>query len=212
MSSDTPGHADHSHVSDMVIPPLHVSDIAKRHGDAAERFDKAVAAVENWDALSPCQGWTAADVFNHVITTEEAFLAGMPGGYQAADGDPSTDGDRAQRWSAVRAALTEALADPDRAGHTYDGYFGPTTLAETVDRFYTLDLIVHRWDLATAAGLRDHARLTDDEIRLVRENLSGLDPAMMRQPGLFGAELAVADDADDQARLLAWLGRSADSW
>ena len=29
----------------------------------------------------------------------------------------------------------------------------------------------------------------------------------MRMPGLFGAEVAVADDADEQTKLLAYIGR-----
>jgi len=38
------------------------------------------------------------------------------------------------------------------SSHSWDGYFGPTTLADTADRLYPNDLVVHRWDLAQPVG------------------------------------------------------------
>ena len=66
--------------------------------------------------------------------------------------------------------------------------------------------MVHRWDLGTAAGLE--ITLPPDEIARLREHLAGMGDAM-RGPGAFGPEVEPPAGADEQARLLAFLGRRA---
>ncbi|MEZ5182331.1 MAG: hypothetical protein R2702_10720 [Acidimicrobiales bacterium] len=90
----------------------------------------------------------------------------------------------------------------------YDGHFGPTTYESSVDRFASADLVVHRWDLGTGAGVE--VVLDDRDVAASLEDLDALEEpmrSMMRGPGAFGPEIEVADDADDQTRLLAFLGR-----
>jgi uncharacterized protein (TIGR03086 family) len=99
------------------------------------------------------------------------------------------------------------LRDPDAAGATYESpMLGTTTFADMIDRFISGDLVVHRWDLGTAAGLP--ITMPADEIARLRANLSGMGDAM-RGPGAFGPELEAPDGADEQTRLLAFLGRQA---
>ena len=44
--------------------------------ERADRFSSIVAGVAGrWDAASPCEGWTAADVVTHVIGTQRDFLS-----------------------------------------------------------------------------------------------------------------------------------------
>jgi uncharacterized protein (TIGR03086 family) len=69
-----------------------------------------------------------------------------------------------------------------------------------------MDLVVHRWDLARATGGDEH--IDDADIARLTEAAAGFGE-MIRSPGVCGPELAVADDADDQTRLLAFLGRQA---
>ncbi|HEX2299572.1 MAG TPA: hypothetical protein VHH34_13850 [Pseudonocardiaceae bacterium] len=47
----------------------------------------------------------------------------------------SVDDDPRRAWAEAREAMQELLDDPDRAGREYDGYFGRTTVQDTVDRF-----------------------------------------------------------------------------
>ena len=178
---------------------------SQRYATSSARFTALLDAVPDasWATPSPCEGWSVADVLAHVVSTETDFMVQRGVVVSGTDGLPSI-----AAWPLVRAAMQGALDDPAIAGATFDGYFGPTTVEGTVYRFYTLDLIVHRWDIATACRLAEHATLTADEIETVRSNLVGLEP-VMRSPGLFGPEVAVAADADDQARLLAYIGRAA---
>ena len=119
---------------------------------------------------------------------------------------PSVDDDPAAAFDHARAAVQANLDDPARAAATFQGATGETTFEAAVDRFLCADLVVHRWDLAAAAGL--DVRLDPDDMAHIRASL-GPYADMMRGPGAFGPEVEPPPDADDQARFLAWLGRRA---
>lgn len=176
---------------------------ADRYDHVSAQFDRLVHAVpaERWEASSPCAGWTARDVLRHVADTERDLLDRM--GFDP----PAVDGlDPVAAWTAVRAAVAAALHDPARADHAYDGYFGPTTFATTVDDFYSFDLVVHRWDLARAVGLQEHEVIDADELARIRHSGDVFGEAA-RAPGVFGPELPAPADATEQERVLAWMGR-----
>lgn len=107
-------------------------------------------------------------------------------------------------WNAARHAVQAELDDPERAAARYEGYFGPTTFEQTVDDFLCLDLLIHRWDLARAAGLDE--RLELDEVRRVHERALSFGEAL-RGPNVCGPAVEPPPGADEQARLLAYLGR-----
>ena len=176
---------------------------AERFDLVSTRFDHLVRAVpaDRWEAPSPCAGWTARDVLRHVVETERDLLDRMGFAPPAVD-----DADTIDAWSAVRSAMADALHDPARADHAYEGYFGPTTFAATVDDFYSFDLVVHRWDVAHAVGLAGHERIDDDELARLRAGAEGFGDAM-RMPGIFGPEVPAPVDASAQERFLAWIGR-----
>lgn len=176
---------------------------ADRYDLVSSQFDRLVRDVpaERWGAPSPCDGWSAEDVLRHVVDTERELFERM--GFTAPDVDGLAPVDA---WAAVRAAMSDALADPVRRDHAYDGHFGPTTFARTVDDFYSFDLVVHRWDIARATGLAGHERIAPDEIERLRASAAGFGAAM-RMPGIFGPELPAAEGADEQDRFLAWIGR-----
>jgi uncharacterized protein (TIGR03086 family) len=176
---------------------------AARFRHHADRFDRLLAAVpaDGWSSASPCEGWTALDVVRHVVDTEVDLLGRM--GFD----QPSVEGlEPLDAWPSVRNAMIDALDDPARESFRYEGYFGPTTFGETVDQFYSFDLVLHRWDIAHATGAGDHETIEPDEIVRIRTDASGFGEAM-RMPGVIGPELPAPTDATEQERLLAWLGR-----
>ncbi len=176
---------------------------AERFDLVSTRFDQLVRAVpaDRWEAPSPCAGWTARDVLRHVVETERDLLDRMGFAAPAVDGAVTIDA-----WSAVRSAMSDALHDPARADHAYEGYFGPTTFAATVDDFYSFDLVVHRWDLARAVGLTEYEAMDADELARIRRS-GAVFGESARMPGVLGAELPAPADASEQERVLAWLGR-----
>lgn len=172
---------------------------ADRYRRLASRFTELIDAVpaDRWSQPSPCDGWTAADVVEHVVSTQLEFLQR----HEFADADSAAD------WPVVRELMQTTLDDPTRAGLEFDGYFGPTSFAGTIDDFYSADLVVHAWDIAIATGAEAFAAIDPDEMARVRSGLAPMEEAM-RQPGLFGAAVEVPADADEQTRFLAFIGRA----
>lgn len=181
-----------------------MSAIADRYHRLAEALTTTVDAVPDdaWSRQSPCEDWTALDVLAHVATTQWEHLDRV--GLQPDDVDLPDD--PRQAWSVVRQCFEELLNDPERAGTGYDSYFGKTTFEDSVDKFYSSDMVVHRWDLARAAGLTEHEAMPTGEAEHLLNFYASLGDNA-RQPTVFGPEVDVADDADPQTRLLGFVGR-----
>lgn len=178
-----------------------MTQISDRYRALAAEFTRRVDAVppDRWDAPSPCEGWSALDVLTHIVdaTHTAPTWAGLPE-FEAA-GDPR------QAWPEVRDAMVALLENPEAAGTEYDGYFGRTTMEQAVDRFLTVDLLIHSWDIARATGQDE--TLPADEVRRVHENVLTMGDGL-RGEGVCGPAVDVPADAPEQDRLLAFLGRT----
>jgi uncharacterized protein (TIGR03086 family) len=165
----------------------------------ADRFTAIVdaASPDRWSDPSPCEGWTAADVVGHVVDSQRSFLD-----RQHIDLGPRPDGDPATAWHAHMTALTAAVADVmDRE---YDGYFGRTTIGETLANFYGFDMVVHRWDLARATG--QDTRFTDAEMDRLEQSIAGFGDQLYSD-GVCKGPVPAPEDATRQESLLATMGR-----
>ncbi len=83
---------------------------------------------------------------------------------------------------------------------------GSASIEATMGRFHCIDLVVHGWDLASAAGV--HAQVPSAELAWVRAQVEGLSD-MARQPQAFGPEVEAPRGADETTRTMAFLGRRA---
>lgn len=177
--------------------------VSARFRSLAAGFTARVEAVapDGWESPSPCIDWTARDVVRHMVGNVDWFF-GMVG--RERPEAPSADDDPVAAWAAARDAMQEALDDPEVATKEYEGAFGRSTLEQSVDRFMCIDLLVHAWDLARAAGLDE--RLDPEEVHRVHEAVQPMDE-MLRSPNAFGPKVEPPEGADEQARLLAFLGR-----
>jgi uncharacterized protein (TIGR03086 family) len=177
--------------------------IANRYASANASLDDVIGRIppDAWGAASPCEGWSALDVLSHMRDTQRSFLVD-----RGLDLGPEVDltSDPIAGWRQHSATVQSLLDDPEVVGTEYDGYFGRTTIGETVERFYLFDMYVHRWDLATAAGLR--TRFSDSEMDEIEAAADALGDNIYR-PGVCADAVAVPGDADRQAALLARLGR-----
>lgn len=173
----------------------------QQYESIAAPFAAVVAATDDWAAASPCEGWTAADVLAHVIGTQRDFLAArgveLPAATDAAS--PS------QAWRDQDALVRGLLADEGVATAAYEGYFGPTTLGDTLVQFYGFDLLVHRWDLARSQG-RDE-RFEASELDTLEGAVAGFGEQLYAE-GICKPALQPPADADRQEQLLAKLGRA----
>ena len=178
---------------------------AERFRRIAGRFTELTRDVrpDAWEQPAPCAGWTARDVVRHLVQWVPAVIgrSGIP----LADG-PNVDADPAAAWAHLADTLQRALDDPTVAARTFDaGPPGMLTVEAAIGMLVTGDVLVHTWDLARATGLDEQL----DAIT-VGEMLAGLQPmdAMLRASGHYGPKVEVADDADEQTKLIAFTGRN----
>jgi uncharacterized protein (TIGR03086 family) len=168
--------------------------VGELHLAVCRRFGEAVRSAHGkWDRRSPCDHWDARGVLEHVIGFHDVLLL-RPLGLK-----PNRPREEPQvRWQLTYDSLAQALA-PGRA----------TQLdAHRLVSNLTRDVLVHTWDLARAVGADD--RLDPRWCELCCAGLPA-DPQALSASGMFKAPLAVSNESDVQARLLARLGRDP-SW
>jgi len=180
-----------------------MTEIGTRISHLSDRFEAVIENVApvNWQSQSPCDEWTARDVVRHVVDVHQMMLKPLDRSLSPA---PSVDDDPLGAFRAARADVAGVLDDPELATTEYDGLFGRAVVEQTIDRFLGFDLVVHRWDLATATG--QQSTIEPDEIVRIRAQVDGLGEAL-RSPGVCKEPVDVAADASDQDKLLALLGR-----
>jgi len=181
-----------------------MSEIADRYRRLSDAFAAKVAAVPGpkWSAPTPCPDWNVGDLVGHVVGTQGMFL-GFIGAEMGPQ--PSVADDPVKAFDGARAAVQEILDDPARAATEFEGMLGRTTFETGVNTFLCTDLVVHGWDLARAAGLDE--TISPAEIPKVWAAMKPLSDTM-RSPRAFGPEVEAPPDADEQTRLLCFLGRN----
>ena len=182
-----------------------VTEISDRYRKVAGQFRARVEAVPDgaWDNPSPCEGWVARDVVAHLVDWLPAYFFPRWGIVPVAG--PAVSDDPAGAWAVVDAAIQAALDDPEVAGSERDTHAGMASFEQTIDMICTPDVLVHTWDVARATGLDE----TLDPVE-ARRMLAGVEPydEAMRGSGHYGPRVEVPPDADDQTRLLAFMGRN----
>jgi uncharacterized protein (TIGR03086 family) len=182
----------------MPLPP------ADRYRRIAGAFGARVSQVPDaaWDDPSPCEGWRARDVVGHLAEWIPSFFC-EHWGIDRPEIPPAADAPAAA-WRALDGWVGRAFDDPAVVDAVRDTPMGPKSFADAFDTIATTDVFLHTWDLARATGLDE--RLDPDEVRAL---LAGMEPmdAVLRRSGHYGPRVAVPDDADDQTRLIAFIGR-----
>ena len=170
----------------------------------AADFTCVVEAVpqERWDDPAPPEGWRARDVVGHLV---EWFSGLFLGAWGVEHGPiPSAEDDPVGAWRALRDTFEAALADPAVAGEVRDIPPGAMTFAAAVDQLGTSDIVMHQWDLARATG--GDERLDPDEVHALLVGMEPIDE-ILRSSGHYGPRVEVPADADEQTRLIAFIGR-----
>ncbi|MFA5884737.1 MAG: TIGR03086 family metal-binding protein [Acidimicrobiia bacterium] len=181
-----------------------MSECSDRFTIVADGFSRRVDAVRpaDWDNPSPCDGWVARDVVRHLVEWVPAFF-GATVGLEFPAG-PSVDDDPAGAWTALRGTIDGFFADPAIAAREVEGPMGRMPVEQALDMIVTGDVLVHTWDLARATGLDE--TLDPVEVHRMYEGTEGLDE-VLRSSGHYGPRVIVPGDADEQTKLLAFMGR-----
>jgi uncharacterized protein (TIGR03086 family) len=176
-----------------------VTDLVARHRVACAGFSRvcALVAPDHWDRPTPCTDWDARALVEHVIGFHE-FLLLRPFGVRA--NRPKTG--PAARWEATATALFGLLDEPGALDRESElpggGHSSPRTMLGAL----TTDVLIHTWDLARATGV-EHVLDRD----LATAAYDGLPPGTALPADMYAAPVAVADNADATARLVARCGR-----
>jgi uncharacterized protein (TIGR03086 family) len=179
---------------------------ADEHRRIAGAFTVTVEGIapEGWDLPAPVDGWVARDVVGHLVGWFPAFLEGSVG--IALPAGPPVADDPAGAWRTQTVAVQALLDDPDTAAREHDlPHIGRMPLGQAIDMIYTGDVFLHRWDLARATGQDE--TLDPEKCAAMLEGMLPMDDAL-RQSGQYGPRVEVADDADVQTKLLAFIGRT----
>ncbi|MCT2581909.1 TIGR03086 family metal-binding protein [Actinophytocola gossypii] len=189
-------------------------ELLEQYRLAQDGFDAVVAAVpaDRWDAPSACAEWTVRDVVGHVVWGQRQMRA-----WATESPDPERTGapgsprpgvlagtDPVGTWRAARAESVPALTPAALARVTSITGIGEVPLAAVVTLLLT-DTVAHTWDVGHAVG----ARVELDPV-LVAVAFDWARAHVVRRPGFFGPERTPPEDADEQTRMLAYLGRA--SW
>lgn len=182
------------------LPP-----IADRYRNVAATFSARAAEVppDAWSNPAPPEGWDARDVVRHLVDWVPGLLA--VGAEVDLGPIPSVDDDPVAAWAALDGALQRLLDDPAQSAREFaHPQAGTHRLDDAIGMFVMGDVLMHTWDLARAAGLDE--RLDPREVELAYEGMLPMDE-MLRRSGHYGPKVEVADDADTQTKLIAFIGR-----
>ena len=112
----------------MSIP---ATEVEARWNAAAEPFTAVVREVRDWDAATPCEGWDALDLLDHVIAGQRDFAARQ--GREV----PLFDGSRQQlatQWTKHAAAMSALAGDEEFILRPMDTALGEMTTSRRVSR------------------------------------------------------------------------------
>jgi len=104
----------------------------------------------------------------------------------------------------TRDGMQTILDDSAAAALKYESLGTSTTIADTVDRFLSFDLIVRRWDIARAVG--QDIEMTAEDVNAAHTFLDAMGQ-MFYEYGASAPAVAVVDDASFQDKLLGRAGR-----
>ena len=169
----------------------------------ASRFGTLLAQcpADKWSAASPCDGWTSWDVAAHVIRNHRRALACLDGSSYST---PAPGEDLLTSWREATGGVRSALCDPTLATVRLGDEFGSLPFEAFVKRMACADTLIHTWDFARATGQDE--RLDPEAVALATDMLRPED-GEIRIPHAFGTKVPAADGADQQTRLLNFLGR-----
>lgn len=181
---------------------------AERFRRVAAHFDAVVAAVpaDAWTRTAFCDGWTAIDPVKHLAEWVPSLFSRA--GLDVAPQTPA-DVDPVAAWGQVRAALQAALDDPVVAASEIDiEPIGTHTVAAAIEKFVTGDVIVHVWDVATAARIDlELEQMIDADIAAPMVEAYASIGDMLVASGHYKRAVPLPDDATIQAKLIAATGR-----
>jgi uncharacterized protein (TIGR03086 family) len=186
----------------------------QRFESAQQAFGAVISQVKDtsWTDPTPCTEWDVRALVNHVVG-ELFWATPMVDGKtieevgSALDGDLMGDDPQAT-WADSVDQSRSAFNTTGALDGTINSSMGPMPVRQYLSDL-TCDLISHRWDLGES--IADSQRFTSDELEQLRAMQEQLAPMaeQLVAGGYFAAAKKVPPHADEQARILAAMGRGS---
>jgi uncharacterized protein (TIGR03086 family) len=187
-----------------------MTNIAELHARALNATGRIVdgVAADRWHAATPCAGWDARGLVNHLVAgnlwaAELAAGGTIEGAGSRLDGD-LLGGDPAAAYAVSASAAAAVFRRPGALDAPCAVSYGPVPGSVYAGHRF-LDVLVHGWDLAVATG-QDHA--LDPELMQACQQIIEPQLDAFRSAGALAPQVAVPADARAQTRFLALLGRT----
>lgn len=180
--------------------------------DQALRSTHAIVAMikdDQWGDPTPCDEWDVRALVNHLVA-ENLWVDPLVSGHTIDDVGDRYDGDVLGRdavaaYDSSARAASHAFHRPGAMDAPVAVSYGPVP-GRIFARHRILDVVVHGWDLAVATR---QPAVIDPELLDACWRIVEHEQDAIRDSGVFGDEVAVADGADRQTQMLALLGRDA---
>lgn len=178
---------------------------------ATESFDAVIAQVrpDQWDAPTPCEGWSVSDLVSHVVGGNAMSVA-MLGGATREETTPYLAGlplgdDPVATYRAGAAAQLAAFEEDGALERTVAHPMMDMPGSQAIE-FRVGDLTLHTWDLARAIGADE--TLNPALVEVVYERMAPMAD-VLSQIGIFGEGQSgtVDEQAALQTKLLDLAGR-----
>jgi len=186
-------------------------DYAELHARALRLAGKAVAQVslDDLDEPTPCSDWDLRALLNHMVSGN-FWVRPLVAGRTITDVGDEFDGDLV--GSEPISVYENSASDAADAFFAMGAMKAPCAVSygpisgEEYCAHRTVDIVLHGWDVSQVVGAE--YIVPADMIDAVRQII---EPSMesLRVTGIFGNEIGVPEDADEQTKLLAWFGRKA---
>lgn len=184
----------------------HTPDLTDATAAFLSRLDQVSEA--QFGDLTPCEGWTVADLIGHVIagnTMTVALVNGATTDEAKALIAAAPSGDVLEQCRHSLNESVAALEGPIAADAIVHHPMGDIPASQLLE-FRLMDLVLHAWDLSRALGLDE--TLPGVVVERVYTSMAPLEP-FIGTLGIFGdgPSGTLADDASIQVRLLDLTGR-----
>ena len=185
------------------------NDLNALHRRALGATGKIIAGItpEQWGEPTPCDGWDARELTNHLVSGN-FWAAELAAGKTIDEVGIRLDGDvlgpdPSEAFTRSASAAAAAFEAPGALEAPCAVSYGPVS-GEVYIGHRFIDVLIHGWDLAVATG---QDRRIDPDLVTACQNIIEPQAEMLRASGAFGQETAPEPGADEQTRLLLRLGR-----
>lgn len=162
--------------------------------------------ADQLSASTPCPEWNVQNLITHNIKVAD-YAYGIFQGNNTTNpmevGDPLPSQGARDAFAAGTTRVLDLLKSIKDLNQVVETPFGPMPIASFV-MFPTLDIIIHKWDLAKGTG-QDTS--LDAGLSEACFGVMQMGAEMGRQGGFFGPEIQVPITASIQDRLLGLSGR-----